>query len=67
MSVQVTSDGTTFARSTPQPLFEARTVGSGFTYDVSSDGERFLMNTEVGESTSSPIIVMVNWTAELER
>ncbi len=29
MSVRLSSDGTTFEHSAPQPLFETRTVGSG--------------------------------------
>jgi len=36
-----------------------------FTYDVTSDGERFLMNT-VGDSAFEPITLVVNWTTELE-
>ena len=67
MSVRLSSDGTTFEHSAPQPLFETRTVGSGLTYDVSPDGERFLMNTEVGEPEPSPIVVVINWTAELQK
>ncbi|MGB6362598.1 MAG: protein kinase [Thermoanaerobaculia bacterium] len=39
-------------------------VGS-FNYDVTSDGERFLIDT-VGDSAFEPITLFVNWTAELE-
>jgi hypothetical protein len=36
-----------------------------FNYDVTSDGERFLIDT-VGDSAFEPITLFVNWTAELE-
>jgi hypothetical protein len=38
---------------------------SGSDYDVTSDGQGFLMNT-VGDSAFEPIALVVNWTAELE-
>ncbi len=67
MSVQLASDDKTFEHSAPEPLFETRAVGSGFTYAVSPNGERFLMNTEVGDSEPSPIVVVINWTGELQK
>src|SRR5262249_19830963 len=36
-------------------------------YDVSADGQRFLINTTVGEAATSPISVTLNWTAALKR
>jgi hypothetical protein len=35
-------------------------------YDVSPDGERFLVNTAV-ERDTAPITVILNWTAMLRR
>jgi hypothetical protein len=35
-------------------------------YDVTSDGQRFLLNLEV-ESSALPITVMLNWTAGLKK
>ena len=47
-------------------LFDTPRLPSGvFDYDVTADGERFLMNT-VGDSAFEPITLVVNWTAELE-
>ena len=49
----------------PQPLFEVRVNGwtpvtGTFYYDVSGDGERFLIN--VVDSATEPVIhVVVNW------
>ena len=56
-------------------LFKARTLLSGTTafgfrqqYDVTRDGQRFLMNVPTEEGTPpSPIAVVVNWTAGLAR
>ena len=30
-------------------------------YDVSADGQRFLMNTLIEEATASPIRLILNW------
>jgi hypothetical protein len=37
-------------------------------YDVSADGQRFLVNTLMQEATSAaPITIVVNWTALLKK
>jgi hypothetical protein len=33
-------------------------------YDVSSDGQRFLMNTVTDEEAAAPITVILNWKAK---
>jgi hypothetical protein len=33
----------------------------------SRDGQRFLVNTESGDSSPSPITVVLNWTAGLKK
>jgi hypothetical protein len=40
--------------------------GASGTFDVSPDGERFLLNVVTGESVS-PVTVVLNWTAEIAR
>jgi hypothetical protein len=40
--------------------------GTDFTYDVSADGRRFLVNAVVSDMTQ-PIVVVLNWTAALKR
>lgn len=60
-----------FEVSAPRALFEARMcagfIGSTyFRYDVSADGNRFLINQIAGSwdaSAAAPITVVVNWTA----
>jgi serine/threonine protein kinase len=53
-----------------QSLFQARIplVASNRTnYVVSRDGQRFLINTAVGEGLSTPLSIVLNWPALLER
>jgi hypothetical protein len=74
MSVQI-SGTTTLEIGTPVPLFTARLLGgavlvTGFRpqYDVTANGQRFLLNVPVGEEASSPAItVVLNWTAGLRK
>ena len=59
-----------FTPGTPQMLFEGRYVPTGFSlpnYDVSPDGQRFLMVKPVGTGGATQINVVLNWTEELKR
>ena len=47
-------------------LFEHGGFGQDFSYDVDPDGERFLVNTIVSD-TSQPIVVVLNWSAGLKK
>ncbi len=51
---------------TPKPLFQLP-EGTGFDWDVSGDGERFLLNVPVIKSSSVPLSVVFNGTAGLAR
>jgi serine/threonine protein kinase len=51
----------------PRPLFQARVLGGlGSRYDPSPDGERFLILVQQ-EENPTPLTLVLNWTAELER
>jgi len=50
-----------------QRLFDMRPGGQRSVYDVSSDGQRFLVNTLAEETASAPITLVVNWTALLKK
>jgi dipeptidyl aminopeptidase/acylaminoacyl peptidase len=72
MAVRVSPNGNALEPSAPVPLFQTRVsgvLGTGlrFNYTVSLDGERFLIATEVGETRYEPFIVVLNWTALLEK
>ena len=61
--------GTTFEMGTPTALFQTRV--SGYTapnrYDVSIDGQRFLVNSPVEEASKTPITVVLNWTSTIKK
>ena len=63
-SAAVNTEGTTFSAGVPQSLFEARVIGG---YDVSMDGQRFLINQTVAEDAPAPLTVVLNWTAGLPK
>jgi eukaryotic-like serine/threonine-protein kinase len=55
----------------PKLLFQTR-VPAGVTanrqhYVPSRDGQRFLVNTQTGDTASNPITVVLNWTAGLRK
>jgi len=59
--------GSSFEAGVLEPLFETRIKGHIYRqYDVSSDGQRFLINTEL-EETGTSITLVLNWTANLSR
>ncbi len=67
MAVEVKS-GERFEVGVLRRLFEFR-AGNGLItvapYAVSSDGQRFLLNTLVDESGGAPLTIVLNWTAGL--
>jgi serine/threonine protein kinase len=71
MAVEV-KPGATFEAGAATPLFPTRrrvTVSSTdmFSYDVAPDGQRFLVSKDVGEVTSSPLTVVLNWVEGLKQ
>jgi len=63
MAAAVNGRGSSFAVGAVRPLFETRATGARYSYDVSADGQRFLINTALEQAASAPITVVVNWTA----
>ena len=71
MAVPVTI-GAKFDSGTPLVLFPAtpRQLTSRtdlFVYDVSRDGQRFLINTPVKQTDTAPMTVVLNWPAKLHK
>jgi Tol biopolymer transport system component len=66
MAVSVEGSGSDLEIGTPRALFEARPVGTRAFYDVVGDGNRFLVNSVRGESTSPSISLVQNWTAAVK-
>jgi Tol biopolymer transport system component len=59
--------GTDFRAGTPRLLFVPPTGTDINRWDVSSDGNRFLLVTPAAESKPSPFNVILNWTALLKK
>jgi Tol biopolymer transport system component len=62
----------TFDAGEPKPLFLIRrrepvATLDLFSYDVSRDGQRFLVNADAGEPTTTPLTVVLDWAAGLKR
>ncbi|HEY3176763.1 MAG TPA: hypothetical protein VGK94_13490 [Candidatus Polarisedimenticolia bacterium] len=62
----------TFDADVPKPLFPIRrrepvATLDLFSYDVSADGQRFLVNTDVGETTTAPLTVVFNWVSDFKK
>jgi len=66
VAVDVDGHGTAFGVGTARPLFRPRIAPTRYEWAVTPDGQRFLINTLPEQSVSSPITVVVNWTAEIK-
>jgi hypothetical protein len=68
MAIAVHADST-FHADSPAALFEMRPTQTPFSssFDVSADGQKFLLNTSAVEDGSPPFSLVVNWTAALEK
>ena len=64
MAVEVKANTSGLEFSAPKPLFETHSTDR---YAVTADGQRFLISKPVEESTSGPITVILNWTAEAKK
>ena len=68
-AVTVDINGDSFKAQTPQPLFTPDAAVTnlpgpfmiGYAYDVTPDGERFLINT-FGSGDATPLTLVLNWT-----
>jgi Tol biopolymer transport system component len=67
MSVAVKT-GQVFETEAPKPLFDMRVRSDpDRLFDVSSDGQRFVVVAPVGDETAPPITLVQNWTALLRQ
>jgi Tol biopolymer transport system component len=71
MAAPVTT-GANFDSGPAVALFQATprqpvSTNDQFVYDVSRDGQRFLFLTQVKEAESSPMSIVLNWTAMLNK
>jgi hypothetical protein len=70
MAVDVNSEGATFQKGVPKPLFKLpgpRSPSSVFyNYDVAQNGHRFLFNKALESSAPPTITVISHWQALLK-
>jgi eukaryotic-like serine/threonine-protein kinase len=71
MGVAVTT-GASFEAGPPVALFQTHrrqpvSTQDVFSYDVSGDGQRFLILTKVDEANAAPLSVLLNWASEMEK
>ena len=71
MSVPV-STTTNFAAGSPAALFQTHrrqpmSSQDAFSYDVSADGQKFLVATNIEEPRAAPISLLLNWESGVEK
>jgi Tol biopolymer transport system component/predicted Ser/Thr protein kinase len=69
MAVQVESGENFFRPGAPKPLFQTRLDldPNLREYDVTADGQRFLLNQRLPDNPDAPITVVVNWPKLLQK
>ncbi|MBI3048539.1 MAG: hypothetical protein HYY76_09555 [Acidobacteria bacterium] len=67
MATAVSGQGSALEVGAVRPLFETRAGTPRLPYDVSPDGQRFLVNTLPEEAAPAPITIVVNWPALLRK
>jgi eukaryotic-like serine/threonine-protein kinase len=64
--------GASFEGSSPVALFQTHrrqpvSLLDVFSYDVSGDGQRFLILTKVDEANAAPLSILLNWASQMEK
>jgi hypothetical protein len=67
MTAAVNGESKTFEVGAVKPVFQTPITGGRSQYDVSPDGQRFLINVVAGQTAAAPITVTLNWTAGLKK
>jgi eukaryotic-like serine/threonine-protein kinase len=68
MVAEVNGKGASFDVAAVKPLFNTAALqGYGPTYDVTADGQRFLIDSGPEHEITEPLTVVVNWTAGVKK
>jgi len=67
MAAAVKSNESSLEIGIAKPLFQMHLESFLPSYDVAPDGQRILIVTSLAQKQPSPITVVVNWTAGLDR
>ena len=65
---EIAAQSTSLVIGKVTPLFQANPVSSnGWPYNISSDGRKFVVDTQADDQTSEPLTLVVNWAALLKK
>ncbi len=72
MMAALVTIGATFDAGSAATLFQTTprqpvSTNDQFVYDVSRDGQRFLILTQLKQAETAPMSVVLNWTAKLNK
>ncbi len=72
MAVDLKETGGSLQVASTRPLFEMfstmfLTAAGVNQYDVTRDGNRFVVDSVITDESSAPLHLVVNWTAELKK
>jgi hypothetical protein len=67
MAAEVTTQGGTLEVGRVRPLFGNAMAQGNPVYDVSADGQRFLLRTFPEQKAGEPLTLVQNWTAGLKK
>jgi eukaryotic-like serine/threonine-protein kinase len=67
MVAEIKARGSTFDVGAVRQLFEVKMKGIVSFYDVTADGQKFLMGIPVGGQSAPPLSLVTNWDAELKK
>jgi eukaryotic-like serine/threonine-protein kinase len=72
MAAAVKTGGSSIEAGPPSSLFQAHTGQKVSTqevvsYDVTEDGKKFLVNTNVEEPSVAPLSIILNWASEMQK
>ena len=65
-SAQVRESLREFRVLSSQPLFRLQLPGNVGFYDVTHDGQRFLVNTRTHKEQAAPLTIVTNWLSQIE-
>ncbi len=67
MAVNVDGSSPTFQIGNVEKLFEINPFKTGSVYDVTKDGQKFIVNSVLNKSDKSKVVLVKNWDKDLEK
>jgi hypothetical protein len=70
MAVEINEQGATLKSGQPKPMFDVHLPSFNTAvaqFAVTADGQKFLVAKTTSENTTAPLVVVLNWTADLKR